>query len=415
MATHAGLMRLLNIGLRFATLGTRFVFVFFLARYMSADSVGYYGIFTASIGYAIFFVGAEFHVYVARQILSVPAEGRGQMLKGHAALSGMLYLVWIPIIAILLNGVGWPAHLVWWFLPILFLDHINQELFRLMVIMRSQLTASFLLFVRQGSWAIGMVLLMIFSERSRNLDIIMLTWLVAGVAALALGLYKLRQLEISGWRRPIDWAWLRRGLLIAAPFLVATLAQRGILTFDRYWLKDLGGIEIVGSYVLFFGVASSLTVFLDAGVFSYTYPELIKHHINNERAIARAKVRAMLFQTVIISAGFSVVSWGLMPYILLWVGNPVHESYLGLFPWVMSAIAIYGISQVPHWGLYALGKDRVIVLSHVAAFMAFIIVTWISSDAFGPYAVLIGVNVAFGTILALKAVAYLRLTRPARH
>ena len=403
-------MRLLNIGLRFATLGTRFVFVFFLARYMSADSVGYYGIFTASIGYAIFFVGAEFHVYVARQILSVPAEGRGPMLKGHAALSGMLYLVWIPIIAFLLNGAGWPEHLVWWFLPILFLDHVNQELFRLMVIMRSQLTASFLLFVRQGSWAIGMVLLMMFAQSSRSLDIIMLTWLLAGITALALGVYKLRQLEISGWRSPIDWAWLRRGLLIAAPFLVATLAQRGILTFDRYWLKDLGGIDIVGSYVLFFGVASSLSVFLDAGVFSYTYPELIKHHINNERAIARAKVRAMLFQTLAISAGFSLVSWALMPYILLWVGNPVHDSYLGLFPWVMLSVALYGISQVPHWGLYSIGKDKVIVLSHVAALMVFAIITWLSSDAFGPYAVLIGVNVAFGTILAVKAVAYLRLT-----
>ncbi len=405
-------MRVLNIGLRFATLGTRFVFVFFLARYMSADSVGYYGIFTASIGYAIYFVGAELHVYVARQILSVPAEGRGPMLKGHAALSGMLYLVWVPIIVILLNSANWPEHLVWWFLPILFLDHVNQELFRLMVIMRSQLTASFLLFVRQGSWAIGMVLLMIFSQSSRSLDIIMLTWLVAGIAALALGLHKLRQLEISGWRRPVDWAWLRRGLLIAAPFLVATLAQRGILTFDRYWLQDLGGIDIVGSYVLFFGVASSLTVFLDAGVFSYTYPELIKHHINNERAIARAKVRAMLLQTLAISAGFSLVSWGLMPYILLWVGNPVHESYLGMFPWVMFAIALYGISQVPHWGLYAIGKDKVIVLSHVAALMAFVVVTWLSSDAFGPYAVLIGVNTAFGTILAGKAVAYLHFTRP---
>jgi hypothetical protein len=65
---------------------------------------------------------------------------------------------------------------------------------------------------------------------------------------------------------------------------------------------------------------------------------------------------------------------------------------------------------VPHWGLYAIGKDKVIVLSHVAALLIFAIVTWLSSSAFGPYAVLIGVNMSFGTILAIKAVAYLRLT-----
>lgn len=405
-------MRLLNIGLRFATLGTRFVFVFFLAKYMSADSVGYYGIFTASIGYAIFFVGAEFHVYVARQILSAPAEGRGRMLKGHAALSGILYLVWLPIVATLLYEAGWPEHLVWWFLPILFLEHVNQEIFQVMVVMRAQLTASFLLFVRHGSWAIGIVLLMTLTEGSRSLDTIMLTWFLAGVAALALGVQKLRQLEISGWHFPIDWVWLRRGLLIAGPFLIATLAQRGILTFDRYWLKELGGLKVVGSYVLFFGVASGLSVFLDAGVFSYIYPELIKHHLDNEPEIARRKVRLMLLQTLVVSAGFVAVSLLLMPYILLWVGNPVHEEYIGMFPWILSAFVLLVISQVVHWGLYAIGKDTIIVLSHVLGLIGFVIATWASSDKFGPYAVLIGLNVAFGSILILKAVAYLRLTGP---
>ncbi|MBL1436920.1 MAG: hypothetical protein COB08_012090 [Rhodobacteraceae bacterium] len=380
---------------------------------MSADSVGYYGIFTASIGYAIFFVGAEFHVYVARQILSVPEESRGRMLKGHAALSGVLYLVWFPLFAALLYQAGWPEHLVLWFLPILFLDHINQEIFRVMVVMRAQLSASFLLFIRQGTWAIAMVLLMAFSEAGRSLDIIMMSWLFAGVAALALGVQKLRRLEITGWHLPIDWAWMRRGLLIAAPFLIATLAQRGILTFDRYWLKDLGGIEIVGSYVLFFGVASGLSVFLDAGVFSYTYPELIKHHLDNEREIARAKVRVMLWQTLVSVAGFAVVSWLLMPYILQWIGNPVHEGYIGLFPWVLSAISLLAISQVAHWGLYAIAKDKVIVISHIVALIGFVMVTWMGSDNFGPLAVLIGLNAAFGSILIIKGVAYFRLTRPA--
>ncbi len=403
----ANSMRLLNICLRFGTLGMRFVFVFFLARYMDAESVGYYGIFTATIGYGIFFVGMEFYVYVTRQILSVKKQQRGQMLKGHAALSGMLYLAWLPAIAIFLYYAGWPEHLVLLFVPILFFEHFNQEVFRILVVMQEQISASILLFVRQGSWALGIVVLMSFVEGSRSLDVIMLAWLIAGVVSALLGVRKLRRLDIGGWQQPINWAWVRRGILVAAPFLLATLAQRGILTFDRYWLKSLGGIEIVGSYVLFFGVVSALSVFLDAGVFSYTYPELIKHHLNNERDIARAKVRMMLVQTLVISVVFAAVSWVFMPVILTWVGNPVHEGNIGLFPWVLLAMMIFSVSQVPHWGLYALGKDKIIIISHMLALLAFVGVTWATSDRFGPYAVLVGLNSAFSLILLLKAIAYM--------
>lgn len=387
--------------------------MFFLARYMDSESVGYYGIFTATIGYGIFFIGVEFHVYVTRQILSVEKQERGNMLKGHAALSGLLYLAWLPFIAIFLYKVGWPEHLFLWFVPILFFEHFNQEVFRILVVMQKQITASILLFVRQGSWAFGIMILMTFVEDSRSLDIIMLIWLLAGAITAILGIRSLRSLEIGGWKRPISWVWVRRGLLVATPFLIAILAQRGILTFDRYWLKSLGGIEVVGSYVLFFGMVSALSAVLDAGVFSYTYPELIKHHLRNERAIARAKVLTMLYQTLAISVGFSVVCWLLIPIILTWIGNPIYVRHIGMFPWLLLAMTIYAVSQVLHWGLYAAGKDKAIVISHVAAIIAFVTVTWMASEKFGPYAVLIGLNSAFSMILLLKTIAYRRFINEA--
>ncbi|MGN6620788.1 MAG: hypothetical protein ACTHKR_06965, partial [Sphingomonas sp.] len=61
-----------NVVLRFGTLGVRFIFVFFLAKYLDASSVGYYGLFTATITYALYFVGLDYYVFTSREIVKMP-------------------------------------------------------------------------------------------------------------------------------------------------------------------------------------------------------------------------------------------------------------------------------------------------------------------------------------------------------
>ena len=59
MLMPATLERMTNIGLRFSTLGVRFLLIFFLAKYLDAASVGYYGLFAATVSYALYFVGLD--------------------------------------------------------------------------------------------------------------------------------------------------------------------------------------------------------------------------------------------------------------------------------------------------------------------------------------------------------------------
>lgn len=47
----------INLGLPGLTLGTRFLLIFALAKFLSPAEVGLYGLFTATIGYALYFVG----------------------------------------------------------------------------------------------------------------------------------------------------------------------------------------------------------------------------------------------------------------------------------------------------------------------------------------------------------------------
>lgn len=398
--------RLANMGLRAGTLGTRFIFIFFLAKYVDPASVGHYGLFTATIGYCLYFVGLDFYVYVTREIIRVEPGQQGRLLKAQAALSGLLYLAVLPASVAILSRAGWPGGLVWWFVPILLLEHFNQEVFRLLVALSQQISASVLLFIRQGSWAIAAVVLMGLDAGSRSLDVVMALWACAGAVAAATGAMKLHRLRMGGWKDPIDWRWVRKGIVVCVSFLVATLALRGMQTVDRYWMEALAGLDVLGAYVLFMGVASSLMVFLDAGIFSFAYPELIRLAHEGNARLFRSRLRWMLLQTLALSVAFAIASWIALPFLLKWIGNQVYKDAIGLYPWIVTATVINALGMVPHYALYARGFDRPIIYSHLAALPAFILSTWLVGMYQPALAVPIGLGVAFTVILAWKVIAY---------
>ncbi|HRC59444.1 MAG TPA: hypothetical protein PLD53_00670 [Candidatus Propionivibrio aalborgensis] len=403
--------RLFNVGLRSLTLGVRFLFIFFLARYLTPETVGYYGLFTATVGYCLYFVGLDFYTYLTREILKSPQDRRGGLLKAQAGLSASLFLVLIPVALIALPYAGWPPALLWWFLPILLFEYLNQEIYRLLIALSRQIPASILLFMRQGSWAIATLLVMGMMPEARNLHVLMAFWGISGLMTAMLGLLLIHHLRLGGWRDTIDWRWLWRGIFVSAAFLVATLALRGMQTLDRYWLESLGGIESVAAYVLFLGVAGTLLTFLDAGVFAFGYPELIHQHNIGDTDATRTTLRKMLIQTLIISAGFGIASWLALPYLLDWIGKPVYEDRREIFPLLVLAMIVNALGMIPHYALYASRRDRPIIHSHLASLAAFVLTTWLLALTLPQgkleLAIPLALNAGFLLILLWKTLALL--------
>lgn len=400
---------MINVCLHGATLATRFLFVFFLAKSLDPVSVGYYGLFTATVGYSLYFVGLDFYTYATREIVKTPMAERGRLLKGQAVLSGGLYLFFSPVAcALLFFCSGWPTYLIVWFLPILVLEHFNQEMSRLLIALSEQISASTVLFIRQGSWALASVALMRVDKGCRHLMVVILLWAIAGLVAAMVAIYKLNKLGLGGWQDPLDRVWIKRGVVVSASFLLATLALRGFQTIDRYFLVAMGGIEIAGPYTLFIGVTGSLFTFLDAGVFSFAYPTLIKLYQNNEFDRVRVKMRQIFWVTILLTAGFSVGSWIALPFLLKWIGKNAYISALYLYPWLLVATIFNAVGLVPHCALYASGQDRPIIISHIAALISFVISVLILVHHSGLLAVPQGLMMAFLVILVWKTIAYWR-------
>lgn len=399
--------RVLNVFLHGSTLITRFCFIFFLAKYLPPAEIGYYGLFTVAIGYCIYFVGLDFYTYLNREIIRTPIKERAGLLKGQAALSVILYATFVPVaLFIIIQYSEWPSYLMWWFVPILLLEHFNQEIGRLLVALSEQVAASVILFVRQGSWALLVTFIMFFEPSSRKLEFSIVAWFISGVFAVLLGILKLKKIGISGWKNSVDWKWVKKGVVVSAAFLFATLALRGIQTFDRYMLESIGGIEVVAAYVLFIGVAGSLLSFLDAGVFSFTYPALIGLSQKMHWVEARKKIKQMLWLTIVFSIVFSIVSLIVMPYLLGWIGKNIYTASIDFYYWVLLATIANAIGLVPHYCLYAAGKDRPIIVSHGLAFFVFFAAVFFLKSISFELAVPQGLFIAFLFVLIFKAIAY---------
>lgn len=421
---HSKLSRLLNLAIRAATLGCRFLFIFFLAKLLTPEELGLYGLVTATIAYVLYLVGLDFYTFTTRELVKLDRSRWGSVLKNQAALSVLLYAVVLPLVFLVFVADLLPWSVAKWLFVLIVLEHICQEMSRLFVAVNEQLFASLQLFLRQGSWAIVVTALMLMVAGVRNLDTVFALWLVAGIATVGLGVFKLYRLRVGGWQEAIDWSWIRRGVRIAVPLLLATLALRAISTFDRYWLQELASLQVVGAYVLFVGISGTLLAFLDAGVFAYAYPALIKVFHAQQPAQYRAQMRTMCLHALVVIVGFAVTSMLVLPYLLQWIGNPVYLQYQQLFPWLLLAMGLNALGMVPHYALYAQKQDRPIIQSHLWSLVVFVLATALFTLWDSLLAVPAGYACSQLFILFWKSWAYYRLTPlpyrypsrvPARH
>lgn len=402
--------RLLNVVLRGMTLVSKFLLVFFLARFLEPAELGLYGLITATIGYALYLLGFDFYAFTTRELLKRERSEWGGLLKDQCALSAVLYLIFLPLCSLIFVKGLLPWSLAGWFFALLVLEHLTQELSRLLIAISEQLLASVILFMRSGLWAVAVTGLMFIEPESRTLYFVLGGWALGGLSALLLGLYKITQLKMGGWHKAVDWRWIGSGLKIAIPLLIATLAIRAVFALDRYWFEALAGLEILGAYVLFMGISNALMSFLDAGVFAFSYPGLITAHNKQDALAFRSGLRKLLGYTLLLSAIFAGVALVLIGPLLQWLDRPLYMSQQNLFPWIMLTTVLYAIGMVPHYALYAQGHDRPIIQSHVASFLFFIPATWLFSLCSPLLAVPLGLSAAFTLVLLWKSWFFFRLT-----
>ena len=180
--------RLLNVALRGLSMGSRFLLIFAIAKLLEPAELGLFGLMLATVSFGVLVVGADYYTYSQRELLARPPEQWSFVIQHQIKAQIILYGLLLPLqLFIFLFGfLDW--HYAAWFFVLLIVEHISQEINRLLVVMQKQLIASWVLFIRWGSWVIVIVPIMYFFPEMRNLYTLYTAWLVGGLFAILIGI-----------------------------------------------------------------------------------------------------------------------------------------------------------------------------------------------------------------------------------
>lgn len=383
-------IRVANVGLRGVTLACKFSLLFMLASYLEPAELGLYGLLVVSVDFAIFIIGFDFYTYSTRELIKRRVGDWGDIFKVQIYLSLCMFILSAPIFIFIFSYDLLPRSILNWFFPLLVVEYFAQELNRVLVAISKQLIASVVLFVRSGVWVVAVAFVMFYESGTRSLDFVFSLWFLGSLAACIIAVSAVSRLQVSGWSRPVDYGWVKVGILVASPFLLSTLALRGIFTVDRYWVENLLGLEALGAYVLFIGMANVVISFLDAGVFVFIYPALVKAHQESNSDIFRSLMRKLIFQGFAFGISLSFGLYAVLGVAIDFIDKPVFLTYEWMFPWIMLANFIYCLGMIPQFGLYAQGFDRGIVRSQVVSFAVFLFAVYLVSNWNPDIAVIVG-------------------------
>jgi O-antigen/teichoic acid export membrane protein len=402
---RTGLESVTSIALRGITLAAKFFLLVYLAKVLSPEEVGIYGLFSATISYSLYLLGLDFYTYAQREMLALPRSRWGSVIRDQFMFYGAVYLLMFPVLAGLFAGGVLPYRLAGWFYLILTLEHLSQELYRLLVVCGRVMLANFILFLRGAAWIYLLAALSRGGAGVLGLSAVWGGWAAGVAASVVVGVVALRG-EVGSFagRKGIDWRWARRGLKVAALFLMGTLALRGVFTFDRYLLDLHAGKAAVGVYSFFMALANALMAFTEAGAVSRLYPAMVAACRTGRADEYRRLVRTLLVNILVLNLSFLVLLFlGLEP-LLRFVGKAVYVEQTATLWILVSATAVYCLGLVPHYALYARGGDRGIAIASVVSFLVF----WVAAALLTPALGMTGM--AWSVFAGVSALAAVKLS-----
>lgn len=365
--------RLANLALRGLSMGSKFILVIFLAKYLSVVEIGLYGLVTATVSFSMILVGGEFHTYSQRELLSVDKTKWARILKHQITASAILYTVLMPLQVVIFYNDWLPIALMPIYFMLLISEHVAQEINRTLISMQKQLIASGALFFRLGAWCWGVILLFLWEESLRSLETVLWLWLIGCLISILIGSYYIiKQLPnlIAG---KINKTWIRKGYLIAFKFLCATLCYRAIMTVDRYIIEYIGGAEMLATYVVYISIAMAINSVLVPTVFSFIYPKLVGNYKRGNINAYEDNLKELVRSVFVIGGAVTLLIGYMAPYVFLWTGKVILSESTNLLWLLLLMSFMYSVSMIPHYVLYAKNLDNKILLSHAVSLCVFIV------------------------------------------
>lgn len=360
---------LLIAGMRFATLGIKFVLTLFIAHQLGLEALGLYGLITGVTIILPTLASMGLISLVAREMVTQTLPELTRSMRHYATVVGAFYgAVLLPVAIV--AGI-YTDHL-WLSLATLVLtvfEHANNDAFSMLINRKRALLANVLFFIRAGGWMFVYIPLAYAVPALASIPVLMGFWFAALVVSLSVFAYSTRTwpwLEHRHERARHTWVWFKSYAPRSAKFLLSDLSNAGGQYADRYLITAFLGLQFTGIYVLFWSITNAVYNLVNTGTLQINRPHLIEARHKGDEVAFKAVFRRMTIGSLGMAAGLGLAGAVVFPFLLPYLQRPLAESYVPVL-WILlvSLMIRTGFDLLGNL-LYATGRDKSLVATNMS-------------------------------------------------
>jgi len=393
-----------NLVLRAATLVAKLLFLLLAVRNLTVADMAIYGLMATTVGITVTLAGVEFYAFSIRELLASTPQEKTVVMRDQLAFHAAAYALLLPLsVPVFAAGIlPWP--LLGWFIALAIGEHLSQEVARVLNALFRPVLGTCLFFIRSAAWALVIAILWLWHPRSVGLTGIFAGWALGNGVSLALSATAFARMDWSISRqRAVNWRWIRRGILVAMPFMASAVSYRITELADRYILHFLVDDRAVAAYTFYGTIANAVPALLGATLSAILVPRVIHAWQSGDMRGYRVAMRTLAAGTVGLMLLAVPVVYGVVALLLPYFGKPEYAQALPVLAVLLLAAAAAAVAQLPGVVLYARRKDLVLLFAVVIAAATNTVLNFLLIPAIGS------LGAAWATVIAYAVMGLFQL------
>ncbi|MCR9294626.1 MAG: hypothetical protein NXI32_18060 [bacterium] len=392
----------LRMGVRGLTICCRFLLPIYIAESMSMSELGLYGIIAGIAGMMPALAGWGLNFAMSRQIIRANDQNRGGLIRDRLSVSILTVCLLAAIaVPILIVFAKLPTDLVLLATILAALEVLAVDVEKCLLAINEPEWSIWLMFLRYGAWVLPCILIGATFESMRSLQFVFELWIFMSIAALALGLWRLKRIpfQANEWH----WGGSFDGPLVLScfPVYLYDVSLAGLLYAERYVVAASLGLEATGVFTFCWSVCNAMVGLVSS---SFIQPAnfLLVELSQKNRLKWRLKLEQLLKQVAATSAVLSLLgAIGFLCLMQVWPKLQIPGAFAVICAMLLGA-CFRIISDTCGVAMYSLDRDRLLLISNLAGFALLCVLSYIGATFFGLFGAALANALVFMTLAMFR-------------
>lgn len=346
----------------------KFLLTLFITYYLDFTALGIFGLLSATGIMAPSILGFGIMYNICRHAVTKNLVEITQDIKFYGKFISLLYAV--PLISCFVYGIiSNQVFLTITSILIIFCEHINGEFYGLFLNLSKPFFANLIHFVRSALWAVVYMVGAYFYPEWRNIETLLIFWLVGSVIALVFYMLQFDWIKNDNTAsiNPFHKQLLK--IIKESKIVYANNIFTALSTYaDRYIITAFLGLELTGVYIFFWQISSALSNLLYTGVIQIYRPKLVRA-FQEKNPIYNTLFKICLKKSVFLASMFVMIT-GVTLYICLpYLNKPLIETHFNLTYWILTGFILSIIIEVMNLMLYSSHNDFLSLKIRISSFI----------------------------------------------